>query len=296
VDSVEEALQEMFLQIIHQPYRELINAGMLRFLIDSRLDEAGGEVDRIPLSQVEHKSLALLRAVAGFLGESIEAEPISALMRDRVRAILELPAMAKRYPYPRSRKYPKAVQIIQDKLDEDYFDWLSLLTAALTSPLGMTVAADMIDAALLSQEWLDDWLWRKVVRDAFEQMPFSPAAARYAQQLTQHLTGQFGWNRTKTSKARKPYVLMSGWLEEPAIQAFLGVNTFNEIEWFNGEALQTWLEWMLILGTVDVLCDPEIPTDQKSRQIVQVYDWVHRIEKAAAQSEYQVENLLQGLK
>ena len=61
-DNVEEALQEMFLQVVHQPYRELVNAGMLRYLIASRRDDFEEKMDSTPLEQVEQKGIRLMRA------------------------------------------------------------------------------------------------------------------------------------------------------------------------------------------------------------------------------------------
>ena len=88
---------------------------------------------------------------------------------------------------------------------------------------------------------------------------------------------------------------MTRWLEDPGIRSMLQVNTYNEIEWFNGEAMDNWLNWMMILGTVDVLTDAEIPDEEKTKQLVLVYDWVTKMDKAAGQSGYQVSKLLTAL-
>ena len=85
---------------------------------------------------------------------------------------------------------------------------------------------------------------------------------------------------------------MKAWLEDPGIRDFLRINTYDDIEWFNGEALEAWLDWMLVLGVVDVLTDPEIEEDEQTRQLVLVYDWITEIEKAAALAEYQVGKLI----
>ena len=292
VDSVEDALQEMFLQVIHQPYRELVNAGMLRFLISSRRDDTETPKDPVPLEQVEHKSAHLLRAVAGFLGADPKIEPIIEQMRARADVILDLPVLAERHPYPRSTKYPRLVAKVQQKLGNEIFDWVMLLTAALTQPLGLLMDPDPLKASAHSQIWIDEWLLRKVIRQALQELPVSEPAADYGSRLARLLTGQIGWQRAEASKTLKPRVVMKAWLEDPGIRDFLRINTYDDIEWFNGEAMETWLEWMLVLGALDVLTDPEIEEDQKTKQMVLMYDWITEIEKAAALAQYQVGKLV----
>ena len=85
---------------------------------------------------------------------------------------------------------------------------------------------------------------------------------------------------------------MTAWLEDPEIRDFLQVNTYGGVEWFNGEAMEAWLDWMLVLGAVDILSDPGTEARQKSRDMVQVYDWITAMDQAAAMAEFQVGKLL----
>ncbi len=61
VPDIEEAIKEILLQPIHVPFRELTNAGQLRWLIDNRLvDGIPLVVDPEALAEVEEKALDLL--------------------------------------------------------------------------------------------------------------------------------------------------------------------------------------------------------------------------------------------
>ena len=66
VPSIEEALREVFLQPIHEPFRELVNAGHLRWLMDNRAAALGAQYTA-PLPEVlveaERRALALLREI-----------------------------------------------------------------------------------------------------------------------------------------------------------------------------------------------------------------------------------------
>ncbi|MCB2179703.1 alpha-amylase [bacterium] len=297
VPSIDEALQEMFLQIIHLPYRELVNAGMLSYLIGGVRRELLPEPDAIPLYQVEQKSLTLLRAVANFLGRSAEIESIAANMRTRVETVLNLPILGKKYPYPQSRKYKQLVEALVSRLDPDPFNWSVMLYAELTGALGQVLAPDApMDSALISQDWFDEWLLRKVVREELGRLTISEAGANYAVQLIRLLIGQQGWINIKVSKANKPLVLLETWLEDPAIAAFLNINTYNEIEWFNAEAMMNWLWWMQTLAIIDIITDTDIPEEAKPKQIIESKELLNQIEKAVNQSEYQVAVLIDLVK
>jgi hypothetical protein len=89
---------------------------------------------------------------------------------------------------------------------------------------------------------------------------------------------------------------MAAWLADPDVREFLRINQYNGIEWFNQEAMETWLAWMSILAVVNVLTDDSIPAEEKPKQLVQVHDWITRIEKAVGQAEYQVQKLTTDLK
>ncbi|MFQ5595411.1 MAG: alpha-amylase family glycosyl hydrolase, partial [Anaerolineae bacterium] len=60
VPSIEEALREVFLQPIHEPFKELVNAGLFRQLMDARVTEPDEEPDTELLDEVEQKTLHLL--------------------------------------------------------------------------------------------------------------------------------------------------------------------------------------------------------------------------------------------
>jgi glycosidase len=90
VPSIDEALQEMFLQVIHHPYRELVNSEMLQYLIASRQADAAERPNLIALDQVLQKSATLLRSVTHFVSGRAEIAPLAAEMQSRVRAVLTL--------------------------------------------------------------------------------------------------------------------------------------------------------------------------------------------------------------
>ncbi|HNP73836.1 MAG TPA: alpha-amylase family glycosyl hydrolase, partial [Kouleothrix sp.] len=126
VPSIDEALKELFLQPLHYPFKELVNADMFRRLIDAveaaqAEPPAAAQADTVASSQAEpaqpapqepdslqpgslqtllddfeQKMLRLLDEVKRFAGASGDAAPIAAEARAELAAILRLPALEQR--------------------------------------------------------------------------------------------------------------------------------------------------------------------------------------------------------
>ncbi len=297
VPSIDQALQEMFLQIIHVPYRELVNAEMLAYLVNSRRENQKSTVDQTPLDQVEQKSLHLLRSISSFLGISTDVQPIAGQMRHETDIILDLPIFDKRHKKLKSKKYQNLSKRLNNFLDSNPENWKILMTAAFTSRIGMISSPNsFIDAALISQDWVDEWLLRNVIRQEELKSGRSEAGANHTVNLVRILVGQRGWASIKANKKQKPGATLEAWLEDPAIINYLHINRFDQIDWFNWESMEQWLSWMLVIGTLDVLGNPEITFAEKPSHLSAVDELVKTIYRAAAQSEFQVEKMVGILK
>ena len=223
--------------------------------------------------------------------------PIAQQMRLEASAILDLPMLAKRYPKPKSSRFQRLVETLNKFLDSDPHHWEILLAAALTSRLGFISSPNApIDASLISSGWIDEWLLRKVIRQEFQQLGQDEPAAERTVNLIRLLSGQRGWRSIKASKTQKPDAVLASWFADPAISDHLQVNTFNQVEWFNWEAMQGWLNWIQVIGVLDVLTDTEIGEKEIPAQLGEVYELIETIGVAAEQSEYQVSKLIENLK
>src|SRR3990172_5765564 len=93
VPSIAEALKEIFLQPVHYPFRELVNAENFRRLIEARLESPGTEIEEGLLSEVEQQAAHLLGEINAITQSGKDEAAIRALAGDIRRegeAILEL--------------------------------------------------------------------------------------------------------------------------------------------------------------------------------------------------------------
>ena len=90
--------------------------------------------------------------------------------------------------------------------------------------------------------------------------------------------------------------MLESWLKDDEIQQFLQVNRYRGVLWFNKEAFEQLLWWMLLVAVVTISADPLRSAAEVSHEIVTAYDIVRRLQRAEEESGYQVEKLLEAAK
>ncbi|MEN8242149.1 MAG: alpha-amylase family glycosyl hydrolase, partial [Chloroflexota bacterium] len=293
VKRISDAMEEILLQVIHQPYRELVNQGMFDLFLKA-VKSGSRKAQSSVISQVAAKSETLLTTLSEFSGIEPKIGPPVKKIKKLVSELFKLSQLAENYPYPRGRKYKQLVRQLENRLEDDRFAWHLLFSYIFTAPLGKLVKSR--GYAETSLAWMDNWLLGKVIEQTFRGLDLDPQAACSAAGLARLLVGQQDWIQLKASKTRKPHLLMKSWLEDEQIRAFLGVNTYQEIEWFNQEAIEDWLWWMQTIGVLETMANPKIRRAEIPQRLVEVYDGINPIRKAIEASEFQVEKLLSLLK
>jgi glycosidase len=300
VPSVEEALREVFLQPVHGPFRALVNADRFRGLLDSRVRKAEGKVDAEVLDQVENRVLHLLEEVQQFAGHPQSTGP-QAVAKDVSRtldAILSLPVLAMRYPLPRSRKYKAAAAMVEARLADDAA-WESLLAWLFTHDLGQVVAGDDpgdgLGPAAQSRAWVDEWLLGKLVASTLQNLGLDEQAAWWSVGIVKILISHQDWYKMDIPKSQQAHQVLTAWLRDSEIQQMIQVNRYGGVLWFNQEAFEQLLSWMLTIASVGISADGERKPEEVARDIVACYDVINKLQQAADASEYQVVKLVEAI-
>jgi glycosidase len=316
VPNIEEALQEIFLQPVHDPFRDLVNGATLRQLMAARVTEPDGQVDPELAAEVEGRVMRLLREVTAFAAEDKAAAPIAPdqveiapseeaaaqEIRHKLEAALELPVLAERYPLPRSRKYQDAVAMVHARLAEDPASWATLFSWLFTHSLGSLIEGPASEAR--SRSLMDEWLLGKLVATSLQDVsglsPTEPgpgldeAAALRAVGLVKILITHQRWFEIDASQKQRAYRVLVSWLKDKEVQEFIRVNRYAGILWFNEESFEELLGWMLIVAALEASANPALSKDAVVQEIVANYDLLRRLQRAADESEYQIAGLLEA--
>ncbi len=319
VPSIEEALKEVFLQPVHRPFRELVNVHSFRRLMDARVTGAGERLDPELAHEIERKMAHLLREIGqlapGDGGEaSMAVDAIASQVRQELEVILHLPVWGT-HSHPCSahgcevaaeylragpsatdqrsalRAGPSATDprsALRTGLGDDPVTWGTLLGWLFTHALGKVV--DGVDFEQVSRTWIDEWLLGKIIAGALQDLGLDDGAAWYAVETIKVLTSHQRWFQVRSPVEQQAHGVIESWMKDDGVRRILQVNRYQGVLWFNQEAFERLLWWMLLLAAVAMDVEPLRP--QAEEEFRMAYDVVGVLQEAARESGYQVEALL----
>src|SRR4029079_13853284 len=107
----------------------------------------------------------------------------------------------------------------------------------------------------LSQSLIDEWMLGRVIASALQDYGLSEQDANLAALRVTRLTGQQHWYETYESGETR--ALVESMLQDGVIRQFLQVNRAQGVLWFNKEAFERLLWWMLFTAVLTITADPE---------------------------------------
>ena len=303
VPSIDEALREVFLQPVHIPFMELANESMFRRLMDAGtaleqgdLQEmpagAGGALGHAPLlDEIEHKSARLMQEIKQLTAGQGNPEAIARTMRRRLGAILELSDCYDRFLSPHlPGGSPAALAHICP--GDDHTAWGILLGWLFTHALGEVLGEE--HAAQRSRSWLDEWLLGRIVTKALQDFGLDAGASSWAISLIKPLITHQRWFADPISGDHHPHRILRSWLGDEDVQQVLQVNRYRDTLWFNKEAFEQLLRWMLAVAAVDISAAPGSSDGKAAQEILRCLLVIQRLQQAGEDSEYQVTKLLEA--
>lgn len=292
VPSIEEAAREIFLRPVQTPYRDLVNAGMLRWLWENRPEEPEEELPESVVSEVREKLGRLRREIRGFVdGE----EGTAGAEHDLIEIVLPRLNAALRLPGLRTGVFDPGVSetlgAIQTNLNGESNAWGVLLSWVFSHHLGGVVRPEAAGAQ--SRAWVDEWQLGKILTSTLRELGREPGRAERDVQLIKALISHQSWPRALGDTSEPLAARVEEWLQDLEVQALLQVNRYQGALWFNQEAMEAWLRWLGTIGVVQWLAEEQEPLEAHLPALAAA---TARIERAAAESGYRLEAFLETLR
>jgi len=251
------------------------------------------------LDEVEQNAARLLHEIKQLVGGTGDEAAIAQEIRQELEAILQLTVLESRFPLPKSRKYTSAVKLLNTHLDEDALTWGSLFGWCFVHSLGKLFGK--ADYEQQSRSWMDEWLLGKLIAGVLQDLGLDEASAWQGVAIIKLLTSHARWFEMELPKPKRAYSVVQTLLGDDEIQRLLQVNRHQGVLWFNKEAFERMLWWMLSLAVVEETRaaprpGPERPAVEVAQAIVAHYDIVKKLQQAEKKSGYQVEKLVEAAK
>ena len=330
VPSIEDAVKEIFLAPVHTPYRELINAGSLSWLILNRSTPLGeAQTALVALEEADTKMVNLVSAVQALLDKPGDPAEIALSVRRKLSALLRLPTLNEQRPteelaYQAAVRYlleipEKPVEKSTEKPAEKPgrgklsagapASWGTLLAWLFTHPLGEVQSAT--EAGEISRTWIDEWMLGRIISAALQDMQLSETEAWRSVGMVRILTRHHTWWQSipapdapeKPAEAALETAptaagVLRAWLSDRDVQAFLNMNRYQDVLWYNKEAFDDLLWWLFVTAIIDLTAAELEPQISKAtlQKIITCFGVIQHLHQAEQESAYQVEKLLNALK
>ena len=330
VPSIDEAARDVFSRPVQVPMRELVNAGFFKWLLEQRSTEVDQPLPAQVASEATEKALHVLQGIEYLLDIEPDEVLVTAAVRRDFEAILQLPLVAQRFPKPKSRKYQAALQYLMSSLTpapkveiaaadieteavakpkktkskavaatkitpvvHDQLAWASLLSWAGLRSLGRAMSDH--DFAAQSRAWIDEWLLDRIAASTLREMEIDEASAWQVVVAIKALVTQQQWHLADVPAKKRAYRFAEQLFGDPDVKQLLNVNEYQGVTYFNKEAFEKLLWWLLAVAVVDLTAEVDADSVDVPNAIVDAYDVIKALQDAEEQSGYQVDKLKTAL-
>ena len=317
VPSIDEAMQEIFLQPLHWAFQELINADSFRWLASQAWTENWViKPDQVlAIREIETKTKDLQREIMNFTRATTEADE-TATIRKEIFVCWSLPILKFIINDAKDGKLEEVSLFLNKNALEDLsldrenmHTWGILLSWLFIHHLGEQAPAQTLsdeNAIERSRTLIDEWQLGKIVAQAFQSLGIDPDFAWQSVGLIKILTSNQSWFRRNYQTKENILLFLRSLFQDVDVQQFISVNRYQNSLWFNKEAYERLMWWLYVIGIVQLLSDGviinptedglgfEIESDMSrySQKIIDCYLVISEALHAGENSGYQVDRLV----
>ena len=293
VPSLEEVFKEMLLRPFQDALKELANADMLRRLREARITQPQGQLDQTLMEEIEKKMINLLREVKQLSGGREDEVAIAREVRRKLEAILYLPIITSRYPQLQPKGVKAAAEYLYKGLTDSISTWATLFSWLFVHVLGKVTHPRGF--AEQSRRWMDEWELDRTISDVLRKLGSDETTTWRVLTLIKLLTRHQRWFEAKPLVQAEAHAILESLFQESEVKQFLGVNQYQDIWWFNKEAFEEMLWWLMMMAALTIGSDPLRPVNAVVEELQRCYSMILKWQEAEKKSDYQVEKLLSNL-
>jgi hypothetical protein len=235
----------------------------------------------------------MVRAMKHLSHGSGDETALAALVHERLEFALRLPSLGGTRVWPDSPEGREAFDLLKSTLTDDARPWFCLFGWVFVHALGRIVGE--ADFAPRSRSWMDEWLLGRILAGVFRNLGYDEPAAWRTVKLIGLLTTHQHWfadavakdGATDDGAAPASYRVVEALLKDSDGQQWLGVNRYQEVLWYTGEAFEELLRWLFLVAVIQ-----GADTEEMTKQ----YGIIRDLQRASRKAEHQVEKLLEAAK
>ncbi|MEA2101485.1 MAG: alpha-amylase family glycosyl hydrolase [Thermodesulfobacteriota bacterium] len=232
VENMDEALQELELKEILEPFRALMAIDTLRGLIREPIKEIS--------VNLKQKITRFMGAVKGHRDWDVDA------VADDTHAMLTIVRRLHKINIDDAGTGDYLQPRLPDVYRDDLYGWRILLIWTLLHQIGGMISAG--DQARHCRDWMDEYLLKKIILRSMQALGCDENEAAYDMLLIGILVDYQEWGTwVEKDSGRQRIIEM---LQDADVQLYIGLNEYNGVWWFNRESFEALLYWLTIIATL----------------------------------------------
>jgi hypothetical protein len=268
--SLDDALAELELAPVLDPFRRLMSGDSLRRLASVRATGGRGESPEAVLADIAPDLRTLVEAVRDRVGGQGDTAAVVAAISSDLETVLRSPARSVRGRH------------LDRWLGEDLGRWATLQAWVVTR--GLKSVTDDRSGDRQVGRWIDDWLLDRSLTGALRELGVDDDTARRMAAAVRVVAVCQGWYENGATGSDGARQVVHRVVDDPEGHRLLGIHTHDDVVWFRAEGFEEFVGWLLTATIVDSAGDPR--TFGRADRIAQL------LSEAAEASGYRVAELL----
>jgi hypothetical protein len=282
VHNIDETLQKVVYKPLHTPFENLVNVQRFNQLIEEK------QVGKL-LKNITETLTKLLQEVKKYSSGNNDIEPIKEEIIGKLRIVLKLDEKIADLNLDRgSQGYLEKI------LPSTNFEKSILYSWVFIHLLGKVVSEK--DYEVISRSWIDEWHMAKYINWTLEGMQSEERdeiSPENATSLIKILISQQNLFNPANLRDQEVSALLRQIFNNLEIQEYLGVNRYQDVLWFNAEAFDRYIKWVLLINIVNRLSLIEESGEEDIQQMIEIVKkWINFAEK----SGYKVNEFIDSTK
>ena len=214
-------------------------------------------------------------------------ENLGADLLKRFSALFCLPVLDKKLTKTERAETKNIISTISADLDDDR--WLTLFVWAFLSDLAGG-QKEMPRREVL----FDQWRISAVLSECLIQIGRGEWKAEHLITTVKVLSIVQGWYQTKNRQDLSK--ILSTWLETEELRLFLDINEHDKVMWFNQEALDELIWWLIVLAVIGELEKSPHLGGLSAARLKSIGKLIEKLKSAEKNSDFRLDRLLNALK
>jgi len=286
--NLEQLRLELPVMQVLRPWREIANRGYLGWLLQNRANQSRLRPAEQLTNEAAHKYGQFLEGVELLSQQTLPRHELNEKMLQRFRAVFKLAGFDRCLTPAQRHAVLVGADFILRGFNDDH--WLVLfLWVFLCDLAGRGAAAYGLDANKL----LEEWRLGAVIKECLGQMDRSEWNASRMATLVKIILRLPALNAAGNPQTAAD--LLRLWMQDELIHDYLGVNTYEDITWFNQEGFEELVWWQAVLRLLDAMQSAGDEKEALAEQLVKICKKLEKILFAEKQSEFKLQLLMNKL-